>query len=824
MNRTGLFLLSALLLLVLMHPQAAVTATAVAQPGALQSLLLTEVYYDTPGEDAAEEWVEIANVGTVVLDLGRVAVGDEEKAGGGEGMARFPDGATIAPGQALVVAQTAVGFRRLFGFNPHYEWQESDPNVPNMRRLLLWASGEVALANDGDELLLLAETAVLDAVNYGDSTHFFAPAISDVARGQSIARIPAACDTNTAADWQPQSPPTPGLLPEAAPCPQPMNPARLESLPPIGEIQGTDDVSPYINQIVSVRGVVTGTYEDRNTRGITFYTLFIQDLPGYEDGDPATSDGVAVFLGRQRPSVAIGDQVRVTGQVTEFFGFTELDDDNLQLLVEGSDAPLPEPLPLPPQPTANLEPVEGMRVTLPDTAQVVGPTYSGCGFAVARAPFAGMRLFQREGETAVPLTVLHTGDVDCTGFPDVKVGDQVQGLVGPLIYSFDEFRLVQQDPAGLLIEAAPLPERPSPPTPAADQFAVATFNLENYFDTVDDTGRDEEPKPTAAELALRRQKLADTIVHALGCPALLAVQEVENEPLLTALAAAAETGCGFVYAVAHADSPDARGIDVALLVDPHRAQIEDVQLAQSCTLLTTGVVDATVECPTGEQPLSSRPPLVVNVRLDGAPLRLVVVHLKSKREGEAETTAWRLAQAQVIDEWVASWLQADPAAQIMVLGDFNDTEPSPPLTLLTGSGRLTNVLSTIPDAQRYSFIFGGWAQLLDGVLVSPALQSSVVTATIQHVNADFPYRWQQDAAQSFRAADHDIPLVLFTLPQAPPTVTPLPATAVPTLVRETAVPAPAAPAPAGGSALLWWLGGGGAAALLGILLLLVRRR
>ncbi|MCP4420051.1 MAG: lamin tail domain-containing protein, partial [Chloroflexi bacterium] len=175
------------------------------------SLLITEIYYDPPGEESEREWIEIANVGTAVLDLSGIKLGDEELAGGGEGMRRFPEGAQMAPEQAVVVAQTAVGFRFLFGINPDFELTDSDPDVPNMRHYPLWAAGDLALANGGDEILLLDEkNQIIDSMNYGEKVTFFSPAVTAVFQGQSIERNPANCDSNTATDWQPQSQPTPG--------------------------------------------------------------------------------------------------------------------------------------------------------------------------------------------------------------------------------------------------------------------------------------------------------------------------------------------------------------------------------------------------------------------------------------------------------------------------------------------------------------------------------------------------------------------------------------------------------------------------------------
>ncbi|MCA9926319.1 MAG: lamin tail domain-containing protein, partial [Anaerolineales bacterium] len=562
-------------------------------------LLITELYYDTPGDDGQEEWIEITNVGTAVILLSDIRIGDEESSGGREGMKRFPEGAQIGPEQSLIIAQTAVGFRALFGFNPHFEMIDSDSTVPNMRNSRLWATGDVALANDGDEVLLLQDAAILDAVNYGDSTHYFAPSVAGVFRGQSIERVPANCDSNTAADWQPARVPTPGTVQLDAQCTVVMA-AELETLPTIGDIQGTTDISPMVNEIVSFRGVVTGWLEDRNANGITFYTLFVQDVPGTEDGDPATSDGIALFLGRKRPSYQIGDQLRITGQVTEFFGYTEIDDDNLEILVEGGQSPLPEPViwDWSDATLTELESWESMLVAVPDAAAVVGATFSSCALIAAEN---ADRLFQRneQAPTGLVLPIIHTSDVDCTGFPQLKTGDRISNIRGPLIYQFDQFKVVQQEPAALHIDQAAWPERPLPLIPTANQISAATLNLENYFDAVDNTGTLAEPKPSEDDIASRQAKFVHLIGNLLGCPTLLGVQEVENEPLLATLAEALTQPCGFRYTISHLDSPDARGIDVALLSDPRRVSVGAMRLQQVCTTINTGIVDSTIDCPTG---------------------------------------------------------------------------------------------------------------------------------------------------------------------------------------------------------------------------------
>ena len=765
----------------LLTPAPQPTQAQIENPG----LLITEVYYNPPGAEDQREWIEIANVGTAVLDLGDFRLGDEEQTGGNEGMKRFPEGTLLEPEQAVVVAQTAVGFRSLFGVNPDFELVESDPDVPVLANSRLWASGEIALANDGDEVVLLnAQSQIIDSLNYGDRTTFFSPAVTAVFEGHSIERNPANCDTDTATDWQPQEQPTPGTVTFDDACRAALNPAETEELRPIGSIQGARDVAEANNQRVTFRGIVTGIYEDRNASGTTFYTAFVQDIPGFEDGDPATSDGIALFLGRERPSFQVGDQVRVSGLVTEFFGLTELDDNNLEIQIELTDQPLPNPILIEPPAeaaalTAYFEPLEGMRVQIADPARVVGPTFSSCGFAVVSPSVDTPRIFRRVLADPIGqvVPILYQSDQFCDGFPNVKTGDLVSGLIGPLTYNFDQFKIVQQARDELTVTSSELVEPPTAPTLADSQISMASFNMENYFDLIDDTGDDAEPKPLELELRLKQQKLTAALTQTLDCPTLVAVQEVEKGVLLDELAELAAPACGFTYTVTHLESADARGIDLALMSHPALVTVQSATLQQTCTILETGVTDPRQSCPAGQDALFSRPPLLVELTVEERPFTIIINHFKSKRGGEAETAVWRLSQARHVAEIVATILADDPEANIIVTGDFNDYELSPPMLALTENGNLENVLLRLPDETRYSFIFGGVSQLIDGMLLSPALQNSVAQVMILHVNADFPDSLGVDVSPEallYKTTDHDLPLLILQLDDLPtdPNATP----------------------------------------------------
>jgi uncharacterized protein len=744
-------------------------------PDGLPVLLLTEVYYNTPGIDEEREWIELVNTSRSVVDLSAYAIGDEETAGGGEGMARFPEGATIDPGQVIVVAQTSAGFSLLFGRPADFEFRESDPSVSNMLPYPAWARGEVGLANQGDEVLILdINDNIVDSVAFGEGSAvagFRGPAVANVFTGQSIERAPASCDSNTAVDWQPRREPAPGTIELTGDCRVVI--AQEPAHVPIGSVQGRGDVAAAINQEVTVRGIVTGLLEDQNAQGVRFYTFFIQDVPGTEDGDPSTSDGLPVFHGSRQPPVVVGDIVWLTGRITEFYGLTEMDNNGLTIFLESSDNPLPQPVELDPPAendaaAAYFEAYEGMRVSLAQ-ARVIGPTFSGCSFAVTPADSGQQRIVRQSLDSPVGqnINVLHTTDVDCSGFPALVVGDRVAGLVGPLTYHFDLFKIVLQDPQSLTITPRPDQYPPIAAAPAAGQFSLASFNVDNYFDTVDDTGDAGEPKPTAAELAAKQAKLIAAIGTTLRCPTFVGLQEVENEALLINLAQGLATSCGFTYQVSHRESADPRGIDVALLTDPRRVMVSGVVLRQGCTRMDTDVFDPRINCPIGQRPLFSRPPLQVTATIDGRPLVLLVNHFKSKSGGEAETADRRLAQAQHVNGLVGEVLTAEPQAAVVVMGDFNDYEVSEPTMALTEGGRLSSALTGVPLEERYSYIFSGASQLLDNIFVSPVFWGSVVVADILHINADYPYTYDGDTSPerlTYRISDHDIPYVIMVLP------------------------------------------------------------
>ena len=115
---------------------------------------------------------------------------------------------------------------------------------------------------------------------------------------------------------------------------------------------------------------------------------------------------------------------------------------------------------------------------------------------------------------------------------------------------------------------------------------------------------------------------------------------------------------------------------------------------------------------------------------------------------------------------------------IIVLGDFNDYELSPTMTQMIEGANLYNILERVPKEERYSYIFDGIPQLIDGILVSEAVEPQIEKVTIFHVNADYPVGLEDDTSVKrvdYRASDHDLLLLILNLTQAklPATVAPM---------------------------------------------------
>jgi hypothetical protein len=587
----------------------------------------------------------------------------------------------------------------------------------------------------------------------------------------------------------------------------------------IHEIQGSGSQSPYAGTFVSTSGIVTGG------KGNGF---FVQAPDDEADSDPLTSEGIFVFTSGAPPAAAaVGSLVGVVGVVQEFVPsadpssppVTEIVGPPLvSLLASGQTLPAAVTLTAgdtdPAGPIGQLERHEGMRVHV-DSLTVVAPTQGSVTEASASSVTNGVfygvitgreRPFREPGierpdplppgaPCCVPIFDANPERlrVDSDGQPgaaalEVTTGATVTGLTGPLDYGFRTYTILPDPPPAA--PPAVTGNRSAAPVraPAPDEFSVASFNLQRFFDDVNDPDLDEPVlTPAAFESRLRKASLA--IRDVLHSPDILGVEEVENLATLEALAArvngdaTAADQASPAYQAHLFEGNDIGGIDVGFLVKgaPRVSVLDVTQVGKDATY-----VDPNTGLPVL---LNDRPSLVLRATVQppsGLPVPITVVlnHLRSLSgiddpvDGD-RVRAKRRAQAEFLADLVQARQLADPAERIVVVGDFNafqfndgyvDTigtikgTPTAPEEVVLASGDLVgpdlvDLVDLVPAGERYSYSFDGNAQVLDHDLLTQNLLPFLRGFQYARNDADFPESYRNDATRPERLSDHDIPVV-----------------------------------------------------------------
>ncbi len=214
--------------------------------------------------------------------------------------------------------------------------------------------------------------------------------------------------------------------------------------------------------------------------------------------------------------------------------------------------------------------------------------------------------------------------------------------------------------------------------------AVAFYNFENLFDTLDDPKKfDEEFTPKGdyhygtAIYTAKLHNLA-TVLQQMGTdvtpdgPAIIGTAKIENDRVLQDLCAQPEIR-GRGYRFVHFESPDSRGIDVAMLYNPRyftvlRAEALFTDIAAS-----------------GEKGGKTRDVLHVTGILAGDTTHVFVNHWPSRRGGEAASAPLRAIAARVSRRVIDSLMAVNPATKVLVMGDLNDDPVSPSVAKVLGA-------------------------------------------------------------------------------------------------------------------------------------------
>jgi predicted extracellular nuclease len=248
------------------------------------------------------------------------------------------------------------------------------------------------------------------------------------------------------------------------------------------------------------------------------------------------------------------------------------------------------------------------------------------------------------------------------------------------------------------------------PALAQESFRILFWNTENLFDYKDDPKKNDNeflPDATRRWTYFRyRDKLKNLAKGIIASgdeyvPDLVGLCEVENDSCLydlTRRSPLKEAGYRYVMT----DSPDQRGIDVALLYQ--RGSFKLLQ-HQSIRIPFKQVKKA-----------PTRDILhVVGKVVSGDTLDVWVVHYPSRRGGKSKSEPYRLLVAEILKHAVDSVMQVRQNPNVVIMGDFNDGPSSPVMKKLCSDGRLVNLMQGKKEGTyRYR---GAW-EILDQFLVS----------------------------------------------------------------------------------------------------------
>ncbi|MBT8265747.1 MAG: endonuclease/exonuclease/phosphatase family protein [Bacteroidia bacterium] len=201
---------------------------------------------------------------------------------------------------------------------------------------------------------------------------------------------------------------------------------------------------------------------------------------------------------------------------------------------------------------------------------------------------------------------------------------------------------------------------------------VAFYNLENLFDTINDPNKFDEASPIM-EMDFNRKGVYEKkvrnmarVISEIGAdisnnsPAVIGVSEIENRAVLEDVANDPAL-IGKDYGIVHFESPDLRGIDVALMYQ--KALFVPLSKSSHELIIYDDV---------SRKRVYTRDQLLVSGNLDGDLVHFIVNHWPSRSGGEARSRSKRVAAAKLNKRLIDSLQAIDPYAKIFTMGDLND--------------------------------------------------------------------------------------------------------------------------------------------------------
>jgi predicted extracellular nuclease len=571
--------------------------------------------------------------------------------------------------------------------------------------------------------------------------------------------------------------------------------ASAKKITAISAIQGVMDVSPLVGSKVVLEGVVTADFQDEQS----FAGFFMQtktDKSKKRQNKIKQSEGIFVY--ESRIEVEVGDLIRVTGEVSEHHGVTQIGGvKTIKVLKQKQKLPAAVTISLPLN-DYNLENLEGMRVTL-DKAGIITDHYNYIKFGefvvsskilitATNSVSQGPKVNQIQKQNADDKLLIDDGNFNqfmhyenVNSSTPVHIGAKVQ-LVGIMHYAFDKYRVELTEKVKFL--DSPVTKQ-SKPTSIAGEVKIASFNVRNYFTTIDKGEEICGPNQNFGcrgadsddEFVRQQNKLVSAIQ--IADADIYALQELENnqQSIKTLVAALNKDSKKNLWRYIDTGVLGEDVIKVGIIYQDKKVSPEGEFKVLNPNVMPEFEAD------------KNRDVLLQTFKdADNNLFNVTVLHLKSKRCSDAEGVDLDQKDGQgcynasrvIVAEQISDWLEQDPtgqkAASTMVVGDFNSYMKEGPINTFAKNG-FSNLAGDLLTPENWTSIFRGEVGSIDHVLVNKSARKAAKGMTQWHINSIvmgwFDYNLE-DLAKSkakpkeyyqvspFASSDHDMIITGFT--------------------------------------------------------------
>ena len=584
----------------------------------------------------------------------------------------------------------------------------------------------------------------------------------------------------------------------------------------IYDIQGNAPASALDGTEIATEGIVVADLQ-AGLRGFN-----IQDPTG--DFDSTTSDGIFVYS--TSLDVSVGDHVRVRGTVDEYNTLTEITSvSNVWLCSTGNSIPEPTEISLPVTSLDDFEKYEGMLVTFPQdliiseyfnfdrfgemvltSTRHLTPTalYEPGSPEAAQAAldYALDHITLDDGRsTQNPDPAIHPNGLPFTLENLFRGGDLVTNVTGVMDYNFSLWRIQPTQGA----DYTPANLREATPPDVGGNIKVASFNVLNYFTTLDagsaywicGPSLDMECRgaDTADELVRQRNKIVAAISSIdADVVGLMEIENNVNDDAVKDLVASLNAFMGEgTYAYVDTGVIGSDAIKLAMIYKP-----ASVSLIGDHAILDSSVDPRFLDT-------KNRPVLAQSFQEPGTGtvFTVAVNHLKSKGsacddvldpdlgDGAGNCNLTRQAAAQALVDWLDGDPTGSGSINNLIIGDLNSYDKEDPIDAIKlGADDTSDTADDFIDLvykyqgdEAYGYVFDGQIGYLDHALVNKNLESKVTSVAFWHINADEPDLIDYDmtfkkdaqdllyAPDAFRSSDHDPVLIGLDICEAiPPTL------------------------------------------------------